>query len=312
MNLSILFCETMKSRPNFIRIKELKAAWNDLKEKKPQIFNRDAASLLDCSEGELIALECGEKNVRLNVSDKVNFLNGLKAFGEFFWILRNDVSVLEVNGTIDFKEEKNVIHGCGDLCLIACEKSLVHFFVCRKEKFLKRSVQVFNAKGVAVFKAFLCDEAKIDDFDKWIVDNFIADNQSQEMEMQEAVASDASKHSCVKHAENDATTIPADSFKRILEAAVASEETIQLVVGNHDACQGIKTSIKTVKGMPPWFNIMDDRLHMHIREDEIKRGVASKCAEKNESVFSFRDRNDIPVLRIVVPVDGSVAGVIEN
>ncbi len=296
----------MESRSNLNKIKELKAAWEDLRDKKPQVFNRDAAALLGCSEAELIALECGEKNVRLDIGDKLGFLNGLKAFGDFLWILRNNVSVLEIEGSFDFTVENGIVRGSGESCLVAAEKSLVHCFMCRREKFLKRSIQIFNDKGTAVFKAFLSDESKIEAFDRWIAGNFVSENQSQEVSRDEHCSADASKHCCGHTKESETKEIPADSFKRILETATMSGEAIQLVVGNRDACQGIKAQIRSVKGMASWFNIMDDKLHMHIREEEIRRGIVCKCGEKNENIFSFRDANNAPVLRIVIPAGGVI------
>jgi putative hemin transport protein len=159
--------------------------WTQLKQHAPALRARDAAVELGVSEAELVASAANWAAVRLR-DDFAGLLKRLPELGEVMALTRNDHVVHEKVGAFG-----NVHIGPGhglvlnhDIDLRLFMGQWRHGFEVSetlKDAATRRSLQFFDAEGVAIHKIY---ERPDTDADAWnaIVGDFMADDQGGEIE----------------------------------------------------------------------------------------------------------------------------------
>lgn len=143
---------------------DLRQAWDDLKQSKPTLRIRDAATELGVSEAELLATTVGNYSTRLE-GNWTELVKRLPSLGRVMSLTRNDSCVLEHKGPfqrIDIMG--NMPHAMATV--IGPIESRV-FFGAWKFGFavqqqtphgVQQSIQIFDEAGTAVTKIFLQEE----------------------------------------------------------------------------------------------------------------------------------------------------------
>ncbi|MDR2863682.1 MAG: hypothetical protein LBV54_07425 [Puniceicoccales bacterium] len=308
---------------------ELRQAWQELKTRTPHLYARDAARQLGVPEARLIALGNGDTSFRLHIPDYAAFFNGLAQFGETLVLARNDGAVLEKDSVLHFEEKDHYFIATGDGVRLAFGKaSLAHVFVVHAEKWVRRGIQFFDASGNAVFKLYFRDDAKIPAFDEWIKPWLSAD-QSPALATIPVPAPALPPTHCGAHAHEGTSghcgahksvatliNLPPESYKTLLEAAAKSGEPITLSLANANSFFSVTATIQKTAPSGPWFNILDDTLHMHLSVDAVKSasaflGAASSGditdAASRELKVAFKNSTGASILWIRIAAEGPSA-----
>ena len=129
--------------------------------------NREAAAAAGCSEGEAIASLVGESAIRL-AGDFPALVAALKALGEVMALTRNESVVHERVGTyLDASHDGHVGLVLGeDIDLRIFYSHWKHVFALTEDtpRGPQRSLQVFDAAGMAVHKVFLKPQSKLAEY----------------------------------------------------------------------------------------------------------------------------------------------------
>jgi putative hemin transport protein len=296
---------------------ELRQALQELKTQYPRLYPRDLAAKLGVSEAQLIALGAGKTAFKLTVPDVLPLLNGLGQFGEPLFIVRNDDAVLEREVALKFEDKEHSFSGAnasGDVRLMFSKTGIASIFAVHAEKFVKRGLQFFDASGTAILKTYVRDESKCDDFDAW-VRPWISTDQSDALKVAAPEAPCGAQHAhdpatcgCGHGSTASAVELPPESFKTLLKAAAKSGEPVALALANRFAFFRVGApSVKKVAPMEPWFNILDDTLHSHLREEAVSGAKAWGNKEKNELRLASLSAQGKVLFWLRVALDGAAA-----
>lgn len=135
--------------------------WQQLRATQPGLRTRDAAELLGCTEADLVASGAGFDAVHALDSERLDrHLAALIARGRWMWLVRNDAAVLEMDAddlTVSATGGRLLLHGATlDLSLAVQGTARVFYTEALAEaKGPPRSLQIFDAAGTAVAKAYL-------------------------------------------------------------------------------------------------------------------------------------------------------------
>jgi len=285
---------------------ELFDALKALKERAPGLRARDAARELGVTEAELVACRIGESVIRLE-PDFADILKAMPAVGEVMALTRNEHCVHEKHGRFDHISI-GPGHGLvlnHDIDLRLFMSHWRYGFVVQEEvaSGLRTSLQVFDIDGAAVHKVYLTTESDRAAFDA-LVERFRSPEQSFDITIAplpprraDRPDSDIDLANFHKHwralqdthdffgllqefgvsraqsmrlAETEfAYQVTHASLRQMLEAAAETETPIMCFVGNPGCIQIHTGPIKTLKVVGPWFNILDPRFNLHLREDAI-------------------------------------------
>jgi putative hemin transport protein len=285
---------------------ELREALTALKERAPSIRARDAARELGVSEAELVACRVGDGVIRLE-PDFGAILRAMPAVGEVMVLTRNDHCVHEKHGAFDHVSigpgHALVLNHDIDLRLFMSHWR--HGFVVTEEvaSGVRTSLQVFDIDGMAVHKIYLTAQSDRGVFDE-LVGRFRSAEQSPGIIIaplpprqpdrpdSEIDVANFHKHwralqdthdffgllqefgvsraQAVRLAEREfAYPVPSGALRQMLEMAAASRTPIMCFVGNPGCIQIHTGPVETLKTVGPWFNILDPRFNLHLREDAI-------------------------------------------
>lgn len=296
---------------------ELRQALQELKTQFPRLYPRDLAGKLGASEAQLIALGAGKTAFRLTVPDVLPLLNGLAQFGEPLFIVRNDDAVLEREVALKFEDKEHHISGAdasGTVRLMFAKTGIASIFAVHAEKFVKRGLQFFDASGTAILKTYVRDESKCADFDAW-VSPWVSTDQSDALGVASPSAPcsarhahDPSKCGCGHGSAASTVELPAGSFKNLLKAAAKSGEPVALALSNDFAFFRVAAPfVKKVAPMEQWFNILDEALHSHLREEAVAGAKACISKEKNELKLLSLSAQGKSLFWLQVALDGAAA-----
>lgn len=307
--------------------KNLKQAWADLREENPHLRIRDAAEVLNVSEVELLATNCGETVTRLEPKF-TEILQEFHTLGRIMALTRNDEIVHERKG-----EYKNVevLNGHGKMGLAVNEDidlriffSNWHFaFAATSEspRGAMRSFQFFDADGTAIHKVFLTEQSDIAAYEK-LVEKYKSDDQSPTVNVQPKPEKSAEKPDAEIDVENFraawaklkdthdffpmlrkfgvarqqalrladkemAREVDAKSFRFILEEASERKLPIMVFVGNEGIIQIHTGAVEKVLEARGWFNVMDEKFNLHINQDKIRRAWVVKKPTDDGTVTSL-------------------------
>ncbi len=284
---------------------ELAAAYAALKSENPRLYAFDAAKMLGCSEAELVALGCPEQALRLSIPDMTRFLNELTQFGPAMFLARNEAAVLEADALPVFADKVKLIEGRADGFYLALSvNAWSSAFAVLSSAWLKRGIQFFNTTGTAVLKIYIRDNARAADFDIWIR-SWLSAEQTPEQPVW-----NSGNTECRARGVRDAAEESVDkcSYSTLLNEAVASGEKVRLSLCNSGCCLETHAAVKTVRAMPPWFNILDEAIHVHLREELVTGAcVRASALHTDELSVSFEDAAGMSVFRIGIARDGKAA-----
>jgi putative hemin transport protein len=286
----------------------LALAWREFRAAHPDVRIRDAAAKLGCSEGELIASQCGDDVLRLR-SDFPALLAALPALGRVMALTRNDHAVIEKHGVYDGVSVRGhmglVLGGAIDLRLFMAHWRHAFAVTEAGKAGPRRSLQAFDADGSAVHKIYAVHDTNAVAWDA-LIDGFRADDQGPGLAVTPRPATPAEKPDAQVdvaglHAAWAAlkdthdffrllgqfgvtrtqalrlaspqmvTPVAADSHRKVLNAAAASGLPIMVFVGS-PGCIEIHTGpVHRVMESGGWFNVLDPDFNLHLRE----AGIAS-------------------------------------
>lgn len=286
----------------------LRDAWNRLRATSPHLRIRDAALTLGVSEAALVALSCGRGTTRLR-PEWLAILGRVPSLGRVMALTRNEAVVSEVKGTYVAPEfEGHVGSVAGDpIDLRVFLHRWSAGFAVRGEARAEvtRSLQFFDAHGVAVHKVFVEKEGDADAFEA-VAREFAADDQSPTQRFAPAATAaperpDAevdvpgllqawsaltntheffgllgrfgvTRTQALRLAEGAWTRpLDADFLRPLLEAAAAREVPIMLFVGSEGVIQIRSGAVRNVKVIDDWLNVLDPGFNLHVRTGLVTR-----------------------------------------
>ena len=273
---------------------------------EPGLRARDIATRLGISEAELLALGTGGMTVTRLRPEWTKIIAAVPALGRVMALTRNESVVHERKGVY------GALEGGAHVGLIVGEDiDLRIFFTQWKSGFgvveelkdggTRRSLQFFDAQGVAIHKIYETGKSDPAAFDALIA-QFAAEDTPLEIapvpEKKKPLADskidvagfraawDAMKDTHEFHGlvtkfkverlqglrlagEARAARVPAASLRAALETARDRDVPIMVFVGNPGMIQIHTGPVSNLKPMGPWFNVLDEAFNLHLREDHI-------------------------------------------
>jgi len=309
---------------------DLRTAWRDLKASRAHLRARDAAGELGVSEGALIASLCGAEDgadgraIRLREAG-ADIVKDMPALGPVMALTRNEHVVHEKIGPY-----ANVAISPGHGLVLGAEIDLRifpahwrHAFAVIEEtkEGLRRSIQVFDARGAAVHKIYQKPATDTAAFDA-LIERWTALDQAPFFETLPAPAArkdrpdseidvaglrahwsalqdthdffgllrdfEVGRLQALRLAGADfAYRVANDSLSRVLEIARDAGTPIMVFVGNPGCIQIHTGPVATLKRMGPWFNVLDPDFNLHLREDAIASAWVVKKPTRDGQVTSL-------------------------
>ena len=307
-----------------------------LRAEKPQLRARDAARHLGVSEAELVAAGAQGAVVRLNEANHGprEIMRRALDLGQVMALSRNDNCVIEVTGTAmrlkpqqetaepkaDPEREARQLNIAGgylggpiDLRFQFPQWKYV-FAVTQpgREGTVNRSLQFFDANGVAVHKLYVRSEAGVPVFEKLAAD-FRHPRQDGKLDVAPAVSKPAEKPDSAidvkefQQAWRDMSDV--HQFNRIvsefgltreqamrlgpdgvvqkldptavrglLQGAAKNGVAIMAFVGNHGVTQIYSGKINKVADAEGWLNVLDPNFNLHLNDDALRSGYVVRRA----------------------------------
>ncbi|GAB5519310.1 MAG: hemin-degrading factor [Rhodothermales bacterium] len=288
---------------------DLKSTWAAFKEANPTVRIRNAAAALGVSEAELLATEIGDTVTRLRPEwydmlfdleslGEVMALTRNDVFVHEKTGHYREVSVMkahQMGQTLD----KNI-----DLRIFF--RHWAHGFAVeapQEDGSVRRSLQFFDKHGVAVHKVHLRRKSDVSAFHAFVAKyqhaeqsaHFTAepapapkaetpDAEIDAESLREAWAGlqdthdffrmlmtfGVSRTQAFRLAGTDfAWPVAISNLRTVLEAASETQLPIMIFAGNHGCIQIHTGSIKKLKEMYGWYNILDPGFNLHVKDSEI-------------------------------------------
>ena len=254
---------------------------------------RDAARHLGITEAELLAAGCTGEVQRLDPDFK-GILEALPALGEVTVICRNEAAVHEKKGPFtppEFGPAGAITHGGPiDLRLFL---GPWRFAFAQVERTGRRSLQIFDAQGVAVMKVYLSAPERYGAFDE-LVSRFAVPATPLELEPPKAKAAQGPVDVAVLRqrwstlqdtheffpmlrelnvertrafamvGEEWAKSFPTDPTEVLLETAAEQRLSIMVFAGNHGALNIHTGPVKRIVRKDHWLNVLDPDFNLHL------------------------------------------------
>ncbi len=295
--------------PNASSTNDLYQAWQTLRAEQPKLRARDAAAHLFVSEGELVASRLGVDTVRLN-PDWTALLPALGELGYIMALTRNEDCVHERKGyyrdvTVMANGQMGLVVSPDiDLRLFLGGWASVFAVAEQTGKGMQRSIQVFDHQGVAVHKVFLTEDSNEA---AWapLLERFRAEEQTSVLELKPMPAPVIAKpdseieveslregwatlkdthhfFALLKKHETTRTQAlrlaghqwaeplaPAELAK-LMEAAGENAVPLMVFVGNRHCIQIHTGTVKNLRWMDTWFNVLDPEFNLHLKSQSVK------------------------------------------
>ena len=280
----------------------LKEQYLAYKAANPKKRIRDIAAHLQVSEAELLMTGLGENTVLLENRFE-DILQEIPALGHVMALTRNDHCVHERKGiykNISFGPHAGLVLGEDiDLRLFMHQWKL-GFAVEDKEL---KSLQFFDASGTAIHKVYLTEKSEFDSYGKLVNKFRHADqrvvalmpvNPPVKQERRDSEIDLVPFHAAWNAMQDTheffgllkrfglsrtqalrlapagyAYPIGITGFKAIMKACAGQEVPVMVFVGNHGCIQIHTGTITKLVETGPWFNVLDPKFNLHLREDAI-------------------------------------------
>lgn len=284
----------------------------------------DRAAELGISEGELVARQEAGAAVRLRMP-AADIIRRMPELGQVMVLTRNPSCVHEKDGVfdhVDLGKTMGVVLNYDIDLRIFLTHWVSGFAVSRPmdDGSVRRSLQFFDASGVAVFKLFARPGTDMAAFDQLVAD--FSDLQAAPLTVKAAPAPakdrpdseidlDALREGWSKLQDvHDffallrklkvgrqqamrlvgapySREVPADAIRRVLEQAAERQVPIMCFVGNKGCIQIHSGPVKNIKVMGPWLNVMDKGFNLHLRTDQIAQAFVVWKPQKDSAVHSI-------------------------
>ena len=305
-NTATQLASALNSTP--VQGQALYAAMQNLRAEQPRLRARDVAAQLAVSEGELLACRVGQDVVQLR-TDWQELLPALLSLGEVMALTRNEHCVHERHGHYG---ETTVMHS-GKMGLVLSPDIDLRLFLSGWQsafavaedtaRGMQRSVQFFDAQGVAAHKVFLTENS---DVSAWtpLVERFAAAEQSTVLAIEPAVTKPAeladseidvadlrerwstlkdTHHffALLKHAKTTrpqalrlagsqwAEPLATDALPELLTAAAEQQLPIMVFVGNEQCVKIHSGPVSNLRWAGDWFNVLDPKFNLHLKAHAI-------------------------------------------
>ncbi len=304
---------------------ELREAWSTLAEGAAgRLRSREAAQHLGVSEGELIASLVGERATRLR-TDGAAIVKDMPALGPVMALTRNEHCVHEKSGPY-LDVSIHAAHGLvlGELIDLRLFPSRWHHtfaVVDGTPEGPRRSLQIFDADGMAIHKIYQKPPTDIAAFDR-LIERWRADDQSPVLEVRpvESPAGDRAdteidverlrrewaaledtheffgmlrglavgRLQALRLAGSDfARAVAPESLATVLEVVRDHATPIMVFVGNPGCIQIHSGPVENLRRMGPWFNVLDPTFNLHLREDAIASAWVVRKPTRDGDVTSL-------------------------
>lgn len=287
---------------------DLLDAWQQLRERQPNIRIRDAAACLNVSEAELLYASQGERVMHLK-PDWAALFEALPEMGEVMALTRNDYCVHERHGVYDnISLSSNgqmglVVNSDIDLRLFpGVWRSLFAVSEPLNDKRWRRSLQIFDRHGRAVHKIYLTQASKVQPWFQLTEQLLEESKQALVIEPvgerpaarddilidQAALVSDWAALKDTHHffamlrkhqvertqalrlaGQTWAEALPTSVLAEALEACAEKGLEIMVFVGNPGCIQIHTGPVKRLVRTGDWFNVLDPRFNLHLRDGAI-------------------------------------------
>nr|WP_173816922.1 ChuX/HutX family heme-like substrate-binding protein [Paraburkholderia tropica] len=279
----------------------LRDAFNELRTAR-KLRHREAAAELGVSEAQALAAFVGEHVVRLD--DRfVELFEAMPTLGEVMVLTRNEAAVHEKTGRF----EKMTRSGQVGLTVGRAIDLRIFYgkwasaFAVREtyDDGVRKSLQFFDAQGVAVTKVYLRDASDHAAFDA-LIERHTAQPQVAGLSVVRATArapqrADAqidvegfraawaamqdtheffdilkkfgvTRVQALRLADPQyAEPIATDAIDALFESAARTRLPIMVFVGNHGMIQIHTGPVRTIRRMGPWLNVLDPDFSLHLR-----------------------------------------------
>lgn len=288
----------------------LYAAWQQLRSEQPHLRARDAAVALAVSEAELLASRLGVDSTRLT-PDWPGLLRAFGELGEVMVLTRNESCVHERKGVY----RELTLAGNGKMGLVVSPHVDVRMFLSgwrsafaveeAKAQGVQRSVQIFDAQGVAVHKVFLTENSELAAWTE-LVERFREREQDPHLDLQpppEPVAELADEQIDVESlrlgwaqlkdphhffaflkthrtsrsqalrlgGRQWAEPLATDALTALFEKAAVEELPFMVFVGNRHCVQIHTGPVSNLRWVDRWFNVLDPLFSLHLKADDIQQ-----------------------------------------
>ncbi|WP_321784396.1 hemin-degrading factor [Paraburkholderia sp. J94] len=297
---------TPQSVPHPASLALLRDAFTELRTTR-KLRHREAAAELGVSEAEALAAFVGEHVVRLD--DRfIELFEAMPLLGEVMVLTRNEAAVHEKTGTF----EKMTHSGAVGLTVGRAIDLRIFYakwasaFAVREtyDDGVRKSLQFFDAHGVAITKVYLRDASDHAAFDALIERHAAqpqtaglsieaaparvpprADAQIDEAGFRAAWAAMQDTHEffdilkkfgvarlqAMRLADPQyAEPIAPDALEALLESAARTQLPIMVFVGNPGMIQIHTGAVHTIRKMGPWLNVLDPDFSLHLRTNLVE------------------------------------------
>lgn len=287
-------------------VDDLRERWAQLRTEEPRLRIRDAARKLGVSEAELLVT--GENVVRLR-PDWKELLKRLDEFKNVMALARNEHCVIETSGRFG---EAKVSHPTIGL-VTGPDLDLRFFFASWHSVFavetetkqgVRRSIQIFDPVGDAVFKVFLTEESDAEVFRK-IREDFSAEELEPLIVPEKKVKTKFDSPDDVdledfrqrwrnlkdthdfygflrrfKLGREDALRLAEEEFvvelaprayMQVLETAQETGQPIMVFVGNDGVVEIYSGPVKRLVETDGWMNVLDPGFNLHLKTGPVAR-----------------------------------------
>ncbi len=279
---------------------DLDRRWNTLRKEQPGLRARDGARQLGVTEAELVASHPAA--IRLD-PDPGALLRGLAAVGEVMITTRNPAAVMEHTGRIERVEvgaPAGGVYGADiELRFFPTRWAAAWAVPVLSRRGELRSIQVFDAEGVAVVKAYALagtdDAAFADLLTARTAQLPDFDPISPTVEIPAAPADPAGlladwaalqdthafhgmlrKHRCAREAYRAAEgrftrQLPTDAVERVLRAVAEGGYPLFAFVASAGCTQIHHAPIRRVALAGTWLNVLDEAFNLHVQLADVVR-----------------------------------------
>lgn len=282
--------------------------WQGLRQQNKGLRARDAARQLGISEAELTASRLGVDCVRLRPEWRA-LLAALEPLGYVMALTRNAHCVHERNGyyreltVMPAGQMGMVVSADIDLRLFMTGWGSVFAVEEETARGTQRSIQIYDRQGTAVHKVFLTATSQLD---AWapLLERFRADDQNAALDLQplpeaeplkadELIEASALREAWAQLKDTHhffallrrfgtarvqalrlagrewAEPLAAELLPQLLEQAAVTEVPIMVFVGNAHCIQIHSGTVKNLRWLDSWFNVLDPQFNLHLKTTSV-------------------------------------------
>jgi putative hemin transport protein len=281
----------------------LKERYEAFKLENPKKRIRDAAKDMNVSEAELLYTGLGS-TVTLLQHPFEELLKQVGTLGHVMALTRNEYCVNERKGVyenVSFSPHAGLVLGADIDLRLFMSQWIFGFAVNENDR---KSLQFFDARGVAMHKIYLTQKSNVEAYDKLVVEftnkdqsNFAVSTEPLTPKQAELADADIdldafqaawngmqdsheffgilrkyklSRTQALRLApEGRSKEIDLERFKKAMDACATEQVPIMVFTGNTGCIQIHTGNINKIVNMDQWFNVMDPEFNLHLRVDAV-------------------------------------------